>query len=181
MSNISRFETIRSSIKFQKQLSIGIRLIVALVLIAFAIFPVLWIISASFDSSQSLATQTLIPSRISLINYQRLFGLDPSYKFGDLFFQKWVFNSVKISSISTILSLGITTMAAYAFSRMRFAGRVTMLKGILLIQVFPNLLALVAIYVFIFQTGQIIPSFGLNSHAGSSWSTWAARWASTSG
>jgi arabinogalactan oligomer / maltooligosaccharide transport system permease protein len=97
MSNISRFETIRSSIKFQKQLSVGIRLVVALVLIAFAIFPVLWIISASFDSSQSLATQTLIPSRISLINYQRLFGLDPSYKFGDLFFQKWVFNSVKIS------------------------------------------------------------------------------------
>ncbi|MCK7479344.1 MAG: hypothetical protein M0C28_19785 [Candidatus Moduliflexus flocculans] len=40
----------------------------------------------------------------------------------------------------------ITTMAAYAFSRMRFKGRVTMLKGILLIQVFPNLLALVAIY-----------------------------------
>jgi arabinogalactan oligomer / maltooligosaccharide transport system permease protein len=166
MSNISRFETLRSSIKFQKQLSVGIRLIVALVLIAFAIFPVLWIISASFDSSQSLATQTLIPSKISLINYQRLFGLDPSYKFGDLFFQKWVFNSVKISGITTILSLGITTMAAYAFSRMRFAGRVIMLKGILLIQVFPNLLALVAIYVFIFQTGQIIPSFGLNSHAG---------------
>lgn len=166
MSNVSRIETLRSSLKFQKQLSIGLRLIVAVILIAFAIFPVLWIISASFDSSQSLATQTLIPSKISLINYQRLFGLDPSYKFGDLFFQKWVFNSVKISSISTILSLGITTMAAYAFSRMRFAGRVTMLKGILLIQVFPNLLALVAIYVFIFQTGQIIPAFGLNSHAG---------------
>lgn len=166
MSNISRIETLRSSLKFQKQFSIGLRLVVAVLLIAFAIFPVLWIISASFDSSQSLATQTLIPSKISLINYQRLFGLDPSYKFGDLFYQKWVFNSVKISSISTILSLAITTMAAYAFSRMRFAGRVTMLKGILLIQVFPNLLALVAIYVFIFQMGQIIPQFGLNSHAG---------------
>jgi ABC-type maltose transport system permease subunit len=51
----------------------------------------------------------------------------------------------------------MTTMAAYAFSRLRFAGRITMLKAILLIQVFPNLLALVAIYVIIFQTGQIIP------------------------
>ena len=57
-------------------------------------------------------------------------------------------------------------MAAYAFSRLRFAGRVTMLKGILLIQVFPNLLALVAIYLLIFQTGEIIPTFGLNTHAG---------------
>jgi ABC-type maltose transport system permease subunit len=95
-----------------------------------------------------------------------LFGQDPNYKFGDLVFQKWIFNSVKVSGISTILSLAITTMAAYAFSRMRFKGRVTMLKGILLIQVFPNLLALVAIYVLIFQTGEIIPALGLNTHAG---------------
>ncbi|MDP1546643.1 MAG: ABC transporter permease subunit, partial [Anaerolineales bacterium] len=166
MSSLSRYESMRTSQKFQKRLSVGIRLVVAVILIVFATFPVLWIISASFDSSQSLSTQTLIPSRISLTNYARLFGLDPTYKFGDLFYQKWVFNSIKVSGISTILSLFITTMAAYAFSRMRFAGRVTMLKGILLIQVFPNLLALVAIYVFIFQTGQIVPAFGLNSHAG---------------
>ena len=57
-------------------------------------------------------------------------------------------------------------MAAYAFSRLRFAGRVTMLKGILLIQVFPNLLALVSIYLLIQQVGDVIPGFGLNTHAG---------------
>lgn len=160
-------KTLQSSQKFQKRFSIVIRLVIAVILIAFAIFPVLWIVSASFDPSQSLATQTsLIPSNASLQNYQRLFGKDPSYKFGDLVFQKWILNSVKVSGISTILSLMITTMAAYAFSRMRFKGRVTMLKGILLIQVFPNLLALVAIYVLIFQVGNIIPALGLNTHAG---------------
>jgi len=167
MSNLSQsIETLRSSQKFQKQFSLVIRLIIALFLIFFSIFPVLWIISASFSSTQSLSTQTLIPAKISLVNYQRLFGLDPSYKFGDLVFQKWIWNSVKISTISTVLSLAITTMAAYAFSRMRFKGRVTMLKGLLLIQVFPNLLALVAIYVLIFQVGEIIPALGLNTHAG---------------
>jgi arabinogalactan oligomer / maltooligosaccharide transport system permease protein len=160
-------KTLQSSQKFQRRFSVAIRLVVAMILIIFAIFPVLWIVSASFDPSQSLATQTsLIPSNPSLRNYQRLFGQDPNYKFGDLVFQKWVWNSVKVSGISTILSIGITTMAAYAFSRMRFKGRVTMLKGILLIQVFPNLLALVAIYVLIFQVGQIIPALGLNTHAG---------------
>ena len=167
MSNLSQsIETLRSSQKFQKQFSLVVRLIIALFLIFFAIFPVLWIISASFSGTQSLSTQTLIPDKISFINYQRLFGMDPTYKFGDLVFQKWVWNSVKISSISTVLSLAITTMAAYAFSRMRFKGRVTMLKGLLLIQVFPNLLALVAIYVLIFQAGEIIPAIGLNTHAG---------------
>jgi len=167
MSNITQtYQDLRSSQKFQKRFSVVIRLVIALLLIFFAIFPVLWIISASFSSSQSLSTQTLIPPRVSLINYQRLFGLDPNYRFGDLVFEKWIFNSVKISTISTILSLAITTMAAYAFSRMRFAGRVTILKAILLIQVFPNLLAIVAIYVLIFQFGEIIPALGLNTHAG---------------
>lgn len=160
-------KTLQSSQRFQKRFSIIIRLIVAVILIAFAIFPVLWIVSASLDPSQSLATQnSLIPKNAGFQNYQRLFGQDPNYKFGDLIFQKWILNSVKVSGISTILSLAITTMAAYAFSRMRFKGRVTMLKGILLIQVFPNLLALVAIYVLIFQVGNIIPALGLNTHAG---------------
>jgi arabinogalactan oligomer / maltooligosaccharide transport system permease protein len=167
MSSMAQtYENLRSSQKFEKRFSVVVRLIIALLLIFFAVFPVLWIISASFSSSQSLSTQTLIPARVSFINYERLFGLDPNYTFGDLIFQKWIFNSVKIATISTILSLAITTMAAYAFSRMRFAGRVTMLKAILLIQVFPNLLALVAIYVIIFQIGEIIPALGLNTHAG---------------
>ena len=167
MSSLAQtYRDLSSSQSFQKRFSIIVRLVIALILILFAIFPVLWIISASFSSSQSLSTQTLIPARASLLNYQRLFGLDPNYPFGDLVYQKWIWNSVKVSTISTILSLGITTMAAYAFSRMRFAGRVAMLKAILLIQVFPNLLALVAIYVLIFQVGEIIPALGLNTHAG---------------
>jgi ABC-type maltose transport system permease subunit len=160
------YQDLRSSQKFQKQSSVVVRLIIAGLLIFFAVFPVLWIISASFSSTQSLSTQTLIPARSSLINYQRFFGLDPGYTFGSIRGHLWIWNSVKVSTISTILSLAITTMAAYAFSRMRFAGRVTMLKAILLIQVFPNLLALVAIYVLVFQFGEIIPALGLNTHAG---------------
>ena len=160
------YQELSTSQKFQRRFSVTVRLLIALLLIFFAIFPVLWIISASFSGTQSLSTQTLIPAHPSLTNYERLFGLDPNYKFGDLVFQKWIFNSVKIATISTILSLGITTMAAYAFSRMRFKGRVAMLKAILLIQVFPNLLALVAIYVLIFQFGELIPVIGLNTHAG---------------
>lgn len=167
MSSISQsYQNLRSSYKFQKRLSRAIKLIISVFLILFAIFPVLWIISASFDNSQSLATQELIPANAGINNYRDLFGLNPDYQFGNLYYWRWLWNSVKIATISTVLSIAITTMAAYAFSRMRFAGRVTMLKGILLIQVFPNLLALVAIYLLIFQAGQILPAIGLNSHAG---------------
>lgn len=160
------YKSLSSSQKFQKRFSVGVRLVVAIFLILFSIFPVLWIISASFDNSNSLATQSLIPANAGIKNYQRLFNLDPNFSFGDLNYWVWLWNSVKVSAITTILGLSLTTMAAYAFSRLRFAGRVTMLKAILLIQVFPNLLALVSLYVLLFQTGEIIPMLGLNTHAG---------------
>lgn len=167
MSSLAQtYEQLRSSQRFQKRFGVAARLVVAVFLIFFSIFPVLWIISASFDNTNSLATQELIPANAGVNNYRDLFGLNPDYEFGELFYWKWVFNSIKVAGISTILSLSLTTMAAYAFSRLRFAGRVTLLKGILLIQVFPNLLALVAIFLIIFQTGEIIPALGLNSHAG---------------
>ncbi|MBK8987040.1 MAG: sugar ABC transporter permease [Chloroflexi bacterium] len=166
MSSVTQtYQNLRSSRRFQKRMGVVIRLIIAVILIFFSIFPVLWIVSASFDNSQSLATQTLIPANAGLNNYKVLFG-DPDYQFGAFPYWTWVWNSIKIAGITTILSISITTMAAYAFSRLRFSGRVTMLKGILLIQVFPNLLALVAIYIIVFQIGQIVPAFGLNTHAG---------------
>lgn len=160
------YHRLSSSQKFQKRFSLVIRLIVAVFLILFSIFPVLWIISASFDNSNSLATQSLIPANAGIKNYQRLLNLDPNFNYGDLNYWVWLWNSVKISAITTVLGLSLTTMAAYAFSRLRFAGRVTLLKAILLIQVFPNLLALVSLYVLLFQTGSIVPMLGLNTHAG---------------
>ncbi len=167
MSSLSQtYQRLSSSKSFQQRFSVGMRLVVALILILFSIFPVLWIISASLDVTNSLATQKLIPVNAGFDNYKRLFNMDPNFQFGDLFYWKWWFNSLKVASISTILTLALTTMAAFAFSRLRFAGRVLMLKAILLIQVFPNLLALVAIYLLIFQAGEIIPALGLNTHAG---------------
>jgi ABC-type maltose transport system permease subunit len=160
------YKRLSSSQKFQKRFSVALRLVVALILIFFSIFPVLWIISASFDNSNSLATQSLIPANAGIKNYQRLLNLDPNFNYGDLKYWVWLWNSVKISFLTTVLGLSLTTMAAYAFSRLRFAGRVTMLKAILLIQVFPNLLALVSLYVLLFQAGEIVPMLGLNTHTG---------------
>jgi len=167
MSNIAHaYKRFSDSQKFRKKFSVAARLIIALLLIAFAIFPVLWMISATFDNSNSLAASSLIPTQPGTKNFLRLFNKDPEFRFGDLNYWVWLWNSIKVSGITTILTLTLTTMAAYAFSRLRFKGRKTTLKAILLIQVFPNLLALVSIYVIVFQIGDIIPALGLNTHAG---------------
>jgi arabinogalactan oligomer/maltooligosaccharide transport system permease protein len=117
------------------------------------------VISASLNPTGSLATQTLIPANPGLDNYRVLLTS------GEFPFWTWFGNSLKIALITSVLSLSITTIAAYAFSRFRFRGRQTMLKIILLVQVFPALLALVATFLMISQIGDVIPSLGLNTHA----------------
>jgi ABC-type maltose transport system permease subunit len=130
-------------------------MVLAVILIIFSVFPVLWVISASLNPTGSLATQRLIPEKIGLDNYRTLLEAVPYWT--------WFGNSIKIAGITAVFSLAITTIAAYAFSRFRFRGRQTMLKGILLIQVFPALLALVATFLMISQIGDIVPILGLNS------------------
>lgn len=158
MSSVSSVQSFRTSIKAQRVVSVTARLIIALILIVFSVFPILWVLSASFNPTGTLATQTLIPDNPGLGNYHTLVGS------GQFPFWKWFGNSIKISTITSVLSLSITTIAAYAFSRFRFRGRQNMLKAILLIQVFPGLLALVATFLMISQVGDVLPFIGLNTH-----------------
>jgi len=149
----------RSSTKAQRRLSVGARLVVAVLLIIFSIFPVLWMISASLNPTGTLATQTLIPKNPGFENYETLLTMD------QFPFWTWFWNSIKVAGITAVLSLSITTIASYAFSRFRFRGRQTMLKAILLINAFPSLLALVATFLMISQTGDVIPFLDLDTHA----------------
>ncbi len=158
MSNPISTRQPQPKMSVQRKVGIAIRLVVAVILIIFSIFPVIWMISASLNPTGSLATQTLIPKNAGFENYSKLLN---STEFP---FWIWLGNSIKIASITSVLSLAITTIAAYAFSRFRFRGRVTMLKGILLINVFPGLLALVATFLMISQAGDVLPFLGLNSH-----------------
>ena len=81
-------------------------------------------------------------------------------------YKQWFINSLKLASITTLFSISITTMAAYAFSRFRFRQRQNMLRGILLVQVFPSLLVVVAVFLLIQQLGRVIPAISLDTHAG---------------
>jgi arabinogalactan oligomer / maltooligosaccharide transport system permease protein len=159
MSSSSFIQRIQTSMKARRKIGIAIRLVIAVILIIFSIFPILWMISASINPTGNMATQTLIPKNAGFGNYQKLLT---STEFP---FWTWFGNSIKIASITSLVSLSITTIAAYAFSRFRFRGRVTMLKGILLLNVFPALLALVATFLMISQLGDVIPPLGLNTHA----------------
>jgi len=159
MSSVTTVQKLRSSAKAQRRFGVAIRLVIAVILIAFSIFPILWVISASLNPTGTLATQKLIPPNPGFGNYQTLLAMD------QFPFWLWFGNSIKIASITSVVSLAITTIAGYAFSRFRFRGRQTMLKAIFLIQVFASLLALVATFLMISQIGDVIPFLGLGGHS----------------
>ncbi len=138
----------------------ALRLVVVILGSIFALYPFLMVVSASFDPSGSLSGAQLIPANPSLANYQKLFNNENAPIF------KWLGNSIFVSSVSTVITLTLTTLAAYSFSRFRFYGRQAGLLATLVIQVFPSVIALVAFYLLLQQVGKIIPFFGLNSLGG---------------
>ncbi len=147
----------RHSKKARFRITLAFKYLIAAIVLAYSLFPILWTISASFSPSGSISGQTLIPQPPTLRNYERILDQD---------FWLWMRNSFIISSISALLVGFITLMSAYAFSRFRWVGRSQLLLMILLIQVFPAILAMVALFAILQQIGNYIPFLGLNTHGG---------------
>lgn len=117
------------------------------------IMPVLWIVLASFNSGTSLFSSTLIPKNPTLIHYQNLFTKTQ--------FPIWYMNTLKIATINMIVSVILTTMSAYVFSRFKFRGRRSALMTMMILQMFPSFLAMTAIYIMITKIGLMNTHWGL--------------------
>lgn len=117
------------------------------------LLPVIWIVLASFNSGTSLFSTSLIPKEPTLIHYKNLFTKTQ--------FPIWYLNTLKIATINMIVSVVLTTMSAYVFSRFRFKGRKSALMTMMILQMFPSFLAMTAIYIMITKLGLINTHWGL--------------------
>ncbi len=136
---------------------IGWRHIVLIVAGSFALFPVVWVASAAFNSVDNLSTAALIPKSLTFDNFTELFDSDLTP------FGTWLLNSWRVSLIAASLNVIIASFASYAFSRLRFRGRRVGLLSLLLIQVFPQFLGFIALFLLGQQIGEIFPGIGLNT------------------
>ena len=160
MAKGGRYTTSVGSMRRGKLITLIFRIVLAIITLIFALFPIVWVISASFNPTNSVVGQPLIPPNPTLDNYRALFN-DPLNPF-----PRWLLNSLYLAIVVTIVAVIITTLAAYAFSRFRFNGRRQLLQSILLIQVFPNFLNMVALFLILQQIGTYLPRLGLNTHGG---------------
>ncbi|EPS1809924.1 maltose ABC transporter permease MalF [Salmonella enterica] len=141
-----------------------------LIFIAAIMFPLLMVIAISLREG-NFATGSLIPDKISWEHWRLALGFSVEHADGRVTpppfpVLLWLWNSVKIAGITAIGIVALSTTCAYAFARMRFPGKATLLKGMLIFQMFPAVLSLVALYALFDRLGQYIPFIGLNTHGG---------------
>lgn len=138
----------------------GWRHLVAWVLCAFALMPLIYVLSAALNPRGTLTGSNRLFRAVGLDSFERLLASD-QYPF-----LVWFKNSLVVGLTTAVLSVFLGAMAAYAFSRMRFTGRRMGLLSLVLVQMFPQLLAVVAIFTLLTKIGEIVPAIGLNTHAG---------------
>ncbi len=126
----------------------------------FSLFPLYLVVVSSFNSTGSLRLDSFIPREISFANYKMLFT-DPTIPY-----MTWVKNSLVIAGATAVLSVTIGSASAFAFSRLNFKGRKAGIQMLLLVQMFPAILAISAVYVIMERVYTFAPSLGLGTQAG---------------
>lgn len=109
------------------------------------IYPALWIILSSLKHGNSLYSETFIPREFTLDHYRELFT-STRYQY-----TRWYMNTVKVAVCSAVLGTFMTLLGSYAMARFRFIGRKYGLIGLLVLNMFPSFMSLVAIYILLMQ------------------------------
>ncbi|AKH62915.1 MULTISPECIES: maltose ABC transporter permease MalG [Photorhabdus] len=144
--------------------------VLMLTFIAIILFPMLMVITISLRPG-NFATGSLIPESISWEHWKLSLGFSVVSPDGRVTpppfpVMLWLWNSVKVAFITAVGIVTLSTTCAYAFARMRFRGKSTLLKGMLIFQMFPAVLSLVALYALFDRLGEYLPFMGLNTHGG---------------
>lgn len=105
--------------------------VVNILVILYALFPVLWILSLSLKSTATVKDGRLIPAEITFANYKAIFQ-------GNVFTSALI-NSIGIGLITTVIAVVIGGMAAYAVARLDFPGKQLLVGVALLIAMFPQI------------------------------------------
>lgn len=105
--------------------------VVNLLVLLYALIPVLWIISLSFKPPGSVQDGSFIPKEFTWENYTGIFDTSA--------FTSALINSIGIGLITTVIAVALGTMAAYAVARLDFPGKKALVGAALLIAMFPQI------------------------------------------
>jgi multiple sugar transport system permease protein len=100
-----------------------------LLVLFYALIPVIWILSLSFKDPTTIGDQSFLPTKWTWDNYNSVFS-------GGVGFTHALINSIGIAMITTLIALALAAMAAYAITRLEFPGKTAILAGALAISIY---------------------------------------------
>jgi arabinogalactan oligomer/maltooligosaccharide transport system permease protein len=130
-----------------------------------SLFPVVYIVSSAFNADNTVQDAQVIPTHTTLHNFGALLHNNVIANTGakqDVPYIHWFLNSMLIAGLTAFATTVLGALAAYAFSRFRFKGRRVGMLFLLLIQMFPQFVAIAAIYLIVYNLGGIFPQLGLD-------------------
>ena len=134
------------------------RVLYNVLIAALAIFwliPIVWLVCTSFSAYSGMNTSTFFPESWSIVHYVKLLQSDTVNQF-----TTWFWNTFKIACITCLVSTFFVLMVAYAMSVMRFKLRKPLMNFAVILNLFPGMLAMIAVY-FTLKTFNLT-----NSHIG---------------
>lgn len=137
----------------REKMGIGMRLLILLPIMVFVLFPFYWVIVTSFKTTTQISQRQSIfwPDPPTLTQYQELVFNSP--------FLHWLGNSVLVAALSTIISVAIAALAAYALTRLKFLGAGLLTTAILITYLLPGTLIFIPLYQTLADLG-LINSYG---------------------
>ena len=137
--------------KIRNTLKLTVLNVMFILICILVLVPILYALSLSFSGSSSALSSEfhLIPQDMTFKNYQAIFTEKP--------FLTWLNNSVILSVGTMILAMGFAVTAAYAVSRYRFKGRHGLMMTLLMLNAFPQILSMFAIFR-LFKTMNLLNS-----------------------
>lgn len=141
--------------KVKNRLQLGALHIFYILLCFLSLVPILYALQLSFSGSGGALSSglSLLPQDFTLDNYRRIITEKP--------FLRWFSNSAVLAVLTMVIAIGFAVVAAYAFSRYRFRGRTGILKVLLLLNAFPQILSMFALFRLLKEMHMLDTKLGL--------------------
>ena len=121
----------------------------------FVVYPLVYVAAAAFSPQQNIASLSIIPfgNGVTMKNF--------IYLFQKTDFPLWFRNTLIVAVATTVSTVFICALSAYVFSRFRFVFKKSLMMSLLILQIFPSFVGMVAIYVILLRIGGLNTLWGL--------------------
>lgn len=133
----------------------GITYLIFLIISFLVIYPLVYVVSGAFAPGNSIASLSIVPfgDGFTLDHFVRLFTQTD--------YGRWFLNTLIISLATSAATVVIASLSAYVFSRFTFKFKKSFLMSLLILQIFPSFVGMIAIYVILLRIGGLDTLWGL--------------------